>query len=757
MPRLRVRREAREYDTTLIREYVIYTNVDLFNEMELPRLSNYLVIQGISKVGEAAGAYDACLSGFIRGLPSSMMSVVGDLSSHVDWLTDEDVAQITEITRFEDGEVGFMWAYHTPSRALVEKVYIKLGDQRHNLGVIMGWLTHSGSTWCITTLSLVDPLPSELSIERGWSVIAVDTVAVGTFHAALLAPTDLSVCRYLQRVMSQEDSRQYLPVYDPRRIYCTQIGARYILILPWKVVGMVGTYYPVSPRGREIERINTSPFGRGIVFSHGRNDLNYYWDIVDPITRAGVGTFPARMVDGTSRSREMIFETELLNNMNIGRPEDLIRTLGLSVRPVRPSQHAVSSVGSVPAFVMRAKNPDFDGRRPFGVEIETIGLGDHYIVEKLAKDKKHKVYSVEYSHHVRDYWKVVPDGSLHNGGGELVSPPLRGLEGLDEMKDILSDLPEYNVGVDSSCGVHVHHAYPLDDRSAPAVKRLLKAYGYFESKVIDYLVTPSRRGNGNSYCMPISHMTGLERMEGNFISVSHMASNISRYFKVNICPLNTYGTVEFRHHHGCIDPNDVANWVIFTQMMMQGAVRNDTDDLSTYSPNWKGLMSWMFAASEPGKYALEALTALERRYVGNKSVVISSSPGSIGRVFTGRDEGRLPAMEDLPSRIEYDIEDEEDDWETIDVCSTCGINDGYHEQNCLTVIDVPCQFCGQMYVHSSLCEIVHMRRISVDFDGFSEATYREVMRSGRIYWVRDRSIFQEITSHDRLGMFVEVR
>ena len=612
----------------------------------------------------------------------------------------------------------------------------------------------------------VDPYPTELSAERGWQVVSIGS---RISEGVILAPTDLSMSHYLQRLMAHGVNRGLLPTYSPTEVYMAELGDKTIIIMPWRVLNTRGRYYPVSPRGREAERVNMSS-SPNLIYSHDGNNIHRYLDIVGGIVAynrdSNTPTFTARMVDGTARSREMVFEATLLARSTIGSMNDLVAMFGLN-RPTRRAAIPVASlVGNVPNFIIRTKTLDFDERRPFGVEIETIGLGDAYTVQKLAKDKKHKVYSQEYSHRISDYWKVVPDGSLNSGGGELVSPPLRGLAGLDEMRAILSDLPEYKVGVDSSCGVHVHHSCPLDENSAPAVKRLLGAYGYFESKVIDYLVIPARRGDYNSYCLPINQMSGLSRTHPTIGDISRLAENISRYFKVNICPLNTYGTVEFRHHHGCIDPNDVANWVIFTQMVLQGATRNATETFDKYPRNCKGLMSWMFANHEPGKYALEALTALERRYVGNKGAAIST-PGSIGRVFTRREEPRLPAMENLPNRVSFEYEDDdretEDIWDDdeVVVCDDCGSIGVRHDQDCLAVISyIPCLSCGESETHWAGCPVREMRNASVSADrqaGRSiEQCYEYTDSIGRVYWMRaGRSLVAQLEEREASGFFVE--
>ena len=178
-----------------------------------------------------------------------------------------------------------------------------------------------------------------------------------------------------------------------------------------------------------------------------------------------------------------------------------------------------------------------------------------------------------YTHMTTLYWKVVSDSSVNNSGTctvnglELVSPILSGREGLNELKVAVSALRNAGAMVDESCGLHVHHdAYEYSDKD---IGRVVMLYARWE-KVIDYTVKPSRRGNENSYCKSFEGLPWEELRHCNVFDWSRRYG-ITRYWKVNVEAYNRHGTIEFRQHHGTLDPDEITAWVVFTQNIMEKA------------------------------------------------------------------------------------------------------------------------------------------------------------------------------------------
>lgn len=199
--------------------------------------------------------------------------------------------------------------------------------------------------------------------------------------------------------------------------------------------------------------------------------------------------------------------------------------------------------------------------RRFGVEIEGYlsqsGNDIHALARKLTEAGV-RTEVQRYNHTTPSgCWKIVPDGSLHSMEHpfELVSPPLKGDDGREQVKKVSAVLQELGAKVDQSCGFHVH--IEANGFDVEAMKRLVAIAIRFE-RAMDSLVPKSRRGNHNRFAQGNARQFGRNRED----ALQHLAaySNIStlaysmgdRYKKLNLESYARYGTVEFRQHSGTV-------------------------------------------------------------------------------------------------------------------------------------------------------------------------------------------------------------
>ena len=98
----------------------------------------------------------------------------------------------------------------------------------------------------------------------------------------------------------------------------------------------------------------------------------------------------------------------------------------------------------------------FDKQATFGVEIEPADHNEREIAQALNAAGIPTLcngYNHTDSH---SNWKVVPDGSC---GAEIVSPILKGEEGLQQVREVCAVLNQIGCRVNRSTGVHVHHGF----------------------------------------------------------------------------------------------------------------------------------------------------------------------------------------------------------------------------------------------------------------------------------------------------------
>ncbi len=214
----------------------------------------------------------------------------------------------------------------------------------------------------------------------------------------------------------------------------------------------------------------------------------------------------------------------------------------------------------------------FNTERTFGVEIEFVG--DAYSVKEAVNQLGIECEVEGYNHATRNHWKIVTDASVRPTGRqtgrglEIVSPILRGIEGLEQLKRVCQGLENAGAKVNRTCGLHVHH--DAQDFTTEAFKNIIKIYQRFEP-VIDTLVSNSRRENNNTYCASVNNRYFAYALEGA-TARDVIDRTCGRYRKLNLQSFVTHGTVEFRQHQGTMEFEKIANWIKLTQAMVERAV-----------------------------------------------------------------------------------------------------------------------------------------------------------------------------------------
>jgi len=220
----------------------------------------------------------------------------------------------------------------------------------------------------------------------------------------------------------------------------------------------------------------------------------------------------------------------------------------------------------------------------FGVELELIitdGKRDGYKLEWLAKKMTElgppSVEYLGYSHETVDHWKIVSDSSLrghthHDLCLELVSPVLRGSEGLAQLRVLMEHVRQLGIATNKTCGFHVH--VDATNSTLQELKRICQCFVALEN-AFDLLVAGNHRSTDqNQYCrsnrIAFGRFSNRQRWEGISAAqskanlVNLMNPNSDRYRKLNLTNLTNPGrpsTVEFRLHGGVEELRQAEAWV----------------------------------------------------------------------------------------------------------------------------------------------------------------------------------------------------
>jgi len=236
---------------------------------------------------------------------------------------------------------------------------------------------------------------------------------------------------------------------------------------------------------------------------------------------------------------------------------------------------------------------EFNQERTFGVEMECIvkAFDRDEVVGVLESEGITARVGISHIDSPEGHeWLATYDGSLNTIGidsrdyitVEVVSPILKGREGLEELQEVTKILNEQlDAKINMSCGLHVHH--DITNLDFKRVKRLFKLYALYEPG-IDSLLPRSRRKNNSHYAKTLrkkdNHVSFREYLNKldeqdtiqeirNYVMLQDVMDCRTRYYKLNFEPYEDKGTVEFRQHSGTTDFEKIKNWILLGQAMIQ--------------------------------------------------------------------------------------------------------------------------------------------------------------------------------------------
>jgi len=245
--------------------------------------------------------------------------------------------------------------------------------------------------------------------------------------------------------------------------------------------------------------------------------------------------------------------------------------------------------------------------RTFGIEIECFiprARSIDSFIEICREEGLEGVTYEGYTHRITRGWKIVTDVSICAGAGhrgiEVVSPILKGVDGLNQVQAMCRALNRVNANVNKSCGLHVHH--DAQDFASKHFDNIKEMYRRMEPE-LDKMMPASRRGTRVEYV-------------GSCIGVTNETWEYTRYRKLNLCSYARQGTIEFRHHSGTVDAEKIVAWVHITQAIMERAKgRKFNTTVKNRQYLFDGLKLWGFNAPSA---EIKALNDTVRNYINNR-------------------------------------------------------------------------------------------------------------------------------------------
>ena len=178
-------------------------------------------------------------------------------------------------------------------------------------------------------------------------------------------------------------------------------------------------------------------------------------------------------------------------------------------------------------------------------------------------------------------WNVEWDASC---GLEVVSPVLQGIEGIQELTKVLAVLDRLTqttpIHVNYSTGLHLHLGF--SGAKVDQVKALVLQM-HLAEPCLAALVSRSRYNrflgvnrygsSPNSFCQPIRKMLTKKDMRECTSKRALLSAFGDRYCTLNLQPLQSIQTVEFRLHNGTTDMLKVVRWLSLCQQLFHHAIQ----------------------------------------------------------------------------------------------------------------------------------------------------------------------------------------
>lgn len=170
-------------------------------------------------------------------------------------------------------------------------------------------------------------------------------------------------------------------------------------------------------------------------------------------------------------------------------------------------------------------------------------------------------------------WTNHADGSLRNNGTEYVSRPIAANVASYALQELLTEvLDQEQCCFSPRTSIHIH--VDVSGEEDVTVMNAILLYTLFEKMLFRFT---GRGRMKNIYCVPVidtSLLNGAANRNAG-IDTRHAHGKWSKYSAMNILPLSSYGTLEFRHMHGTFDLNKVSVWIRMLTNMVDYAVRQN--------------------------------------------------------------------------------------------------------------------------------------------------------------------------------------
>lgn len=170
------------------------------------------------------------------------------------------------------------------------------------------------------------------------------------------------------------------------------------------------------------------------------------------------------------------------------------------------------------------------------------------------------------------FWSVTDDGSLRNFGREYISRPLRGNQVEYALQNLFNCLKDFPYEFTPRCSIHVHcNARTM---TPDQLNNMLMVYIIFEKLLFRFIGADRDK---NIHCVPITNSSVIEEIVEVVYGLKTPQHGWMKYTALNLVPLSSKGTIEFRHMHGTDNIEKIMTWINIILKMKLYAYKTETD------------------------------------------------------------------------------------------------------------------------------------------------------------------------------------
>lgn len=247
------------------------------------------------------------------------------------------------------------------------------------------------------------------------------------------------------------------------------------------------------------------------------------------------------------------------------------------------SKYIGTLIKSIPDLSDEEDHPAILYKSLVGVEIELEGVSYTEAQDRAGP-------------YVNCYWDWQSDGSLRGRNFEAVlNQPLCGAELQKAVYNLACYLNTYwGMCLDANYRTSMHVHLDVRDLTPEQLGKLILIYTLFEKVLLHYL---GEDRSNNNFCIPL-HKT-LDSLasisylfEGNIMGASLLARAQDKYSALNLNPITTFGSIEFRGHKGTYNYEEIISWINILLLMKKWSVHS--------APEPGDMPQWMSAIGPPG-------------------------------------------------------------------------------------------------------------------------------------------------------------